>query len=84
VLSLVAQQLPGQPANDPASSGRFDRNHIDLAGNEILDSHLLQSVTPGRPGCSLSLVLISPPGLADRLDQAVLQLSRDQDAQLAP
>lgn len=85
VLTLLAQRLPGAPANDPEFVGVSDRTHTDLSGNQVVQSRLVRVLAPGRPGYSLSLLLSYPgPGPGVGYDDAALRLARNRDAQLSP
>lgn len=83
-LSLVAQRLPGGPVNDPLYVASSDRSHSDLAGNAVVDAHLLRAVVPGRPGCSVGLTVSYHSGEQAALDRAATALARDPAVQLSP
>ncbi len=83
-LSLTAQRLPGAPLNDPPYLGSSDQSHSDLAGNTVVDTHLLRAVTPGRPGCSAGLTLSYHASEQADLDRAATELARDPAIQLSP
>jgi hypothetical protein len=83
-LSLIAQRLPGSPVNDPPYLNSSDRSHSDLAGNVVVDAHLLRAVVPGQPGCSVGLTLTYHSAEQTSLDRAVTELARDPAMQLSP
>lgn len=82
-LTLIAQRLPGAPANDPDRNERLVHAHDDLSGNRIVDYTVLRLVVGGRPGSSISIELYSL-GQSDRFIDDTMRLAHDPDLQLTP
>jgi hypothetical protein len=82
-LTLIAQRLPGEPANDPDRIEYLTYAHDDLGGNQIVDHTTQRLVVGGRPGCSISIELNSP-GQDDRFTATVAVMAHDPALQLTP
>ncbi len=81
-VSLSAQCVPGAPR----STARLERTstaHVDLAGDSVIQSHLLSVLVPGSPGCGVALLLRSPAPAGPAQD-AALSLVHDPSVQLPP
>jgi hypothetical protein len=81
-VSVTAQCVPGAPP----SAFRLDRSSTaftDLRGNSVIEFRQLTALVPGRPGCTVAL-LLRTRGAAIRFEAPALRLAHDPAVQLLP